>query len=97
MFVRSTRTAKNFQKMLLFLLLCSPSAFGERWLTVAEHFVLFWGLFGLNGRSCSLNVVRCRSCNLSYLAAQCDPRWDGYKFNWQAQRDQGRPNKQSTA
>ena len=34
---------------------------------MAEHFVLFGGLFGLNGRSCLLNVVGCRSCFLHLI------------------------------
>ena len=45
-------------------MLCSPSAFGERRLTVAEHFVLFWGLSFVFDELCSVSVLENNDHNI---------------------------------
>ena len=48
--------------MLLWLLFCSCSVFSERWLNGAERMFCSARLFGLNGRSCSVNGVHVQPC-----------------------------------
>lgn len=48
--------------MPLWLLFCSCLAFGERWLNGAEWMFCSAWLFGLNGRSCSVNGAHVQSC-----------------------------------